>query len=125
MLLSPRWELPFSEVIDWTKAAIVADERLLFQVAQGPAHRVETGPRTREEPGISAPRLISVLIPMTCMCVFMILLQAPSLWGSHRIRERQRLLKVLRVSPEPFPASVSPSVQWDKLDQLISHDSHP
>ncbi|XP_019658431.1 exostosin-like 1 isoform X2 [Ailuropoda melanoleuca] len=32
VLLSPRWELPFSEVIDWTKAAIVADERLLFQV---------------------------------------------------------------------------------------------
>uniref|UniRef100_U3D9D1 Exostosin-like 1 n=1 Tax=Callithrix jacchus TaxID=9483 RepID=U3D9D1_CALJA len=32
VLLSPRWELPFSEVIDWTKAAIVADERLLLQV---------------------------------------------------------------------------------------------
>uniref|UniRef100_A0A2K5RQV5 Exostosin-like 1 n=1 Tax=Cebus imitator TaxID=2715852 RepID=A0A2K5RQV5_CEBIM len=32
VLLSPRWELPFSEVIDWTKAAIIADERLLLQV---------------------------------------------------------------------------------------------
>nr|XP_008527273.1 PREDICTED: LOW QUALITY PROTEIN: exostosin-like 1 [Equus przewalskii] len=32
VLLSPRWELPFSEVIDWTKAAIVTDKRLPFQV---------------------------------------------------------------------------------------------
>nr|XP_044625986.1 exostosin-like 1 isoform X3 [Equus asinus] len=29
---SPRWELPFSEVIDWTKAAIVTDKRLPLQV---------------------------------------------------------------------------------------------
>lgn len=35
VLLSPRWELPFSEVIDWTKAAVIADERLPLQVAQG------------------------------------------------------------------------------------------
>ena len=26
------WVLPFSEVIDWNKAAIWADERLIFQV---------------------------------------------------------------------------------------------
>ncbi|KAH3710441.1 hypothetical protein DPMN_069923 [Dreissena polymorpha] len=32
VLLSNEWELPFSEVIDWNKAAIWADERLLFQV---------------------------------------------------------------------------------------------
>jgi hypothetical protein len=32
VLLSNGWELPFSEVIDWKKAALWADERLLFQV---------------------------------------------------------------------------------------------
>lgn len=32
VLLSNGWELPFSEVIDWNKAALWADERLLFQV---------------------------------------------------------------------------------------------
>lgn len=32
VLLSNGWELPFSEVIDWSKAAVWGDERLLFQV---------------------------------------------------------------------------------------------
>ncbi|XP_052763303.1 exostosin-1b-like [Mya arenaria] len=32
VLLSNGWELPFSEVIDWNKAAMWGDERLLFQV---------------------------------------------------------------------------------------------
>ncbi|XP_015340959.1 exostosin-like 1 isoform X1 [Marmota marmota marmota] len=32
VLLSPCWELPFSEVIDWTKAAIIVDDRLPLQV---------------------------------------------------------------------------------------------
>ncbi|XP_062323851.1 exostosin-1 [Osmerus eperlanus] len=32
VLLSNGWELPFSEVIDWSKAAILGDERLLLQV---------------------------------------------------------------------------------------------
>lgn len=122
VLLSPRWELPFSEVIDWTKAAIVTDKRLPLQVAQGPAYGVGTGPVTWEDPGIPAPRLPSVLIPIPHLCILMILPPAPSLWGSHRIRWRQRLLGVLRASHEPLPASVSPSVQWDKLDQRISID---
>uniref|UniRef100_A0A8C4YW79 Exostosin-like 1 n=1 Tax=Gopherus evgoodei TaxID=1825980 RepID=A0A8C4YW79_9SAUR len=34
VLLSNGWELPFSEVIDWSKSAIVGDERLLLQVTQ-------------------------------------------------------------------------------------------
>ncbi|XP_073711744.1 exostosin-1 [Misgurnus anguillicaudatus] len=32
VLLSNGWELPFSEVIDWSKAAVIGDERLLLQV---------------------------------------------------------------------------------------------
>uniref|UniRef100_A0A3Q3GJM5 Exostosin-1a-like n=1 Tax=Labrus bergylta TaxID=56723 RepID=A0A3Q3GJM5_9LABR len=32
VILSNGWELPFSEVIDWRKAAIIGDERLLLQV---------------------------------------------------------------------------------------------
>uniref|UniRef100_A0A3Q3INQ2 Glycosyl transferase 64 domain-containing protein n=1 Tax=Monopterus albus TaxID=43700 RepID=A0A3Q3INQ2_MONAL len=33
-ILSNGWELPFSEVIDWRKAAIIGDERLLLQVGK-------------------------------------------------------------------------------------------
>ncbi|KAI3364099.1 hypothetical protein L3Q82_010927, partial [Scortum barcoo] len=32
VILSNGWELPFSEVIDWRKAAIIGDERLLLQL---------------------------------------------------------------------------------------------
>jgi len=32
VLLSNDWVLPFSEVIDWNRAALWADERLLLQV---------------------------------------------------------------------------------------------
>ncbi|NXL89308.1 EXT1C protein, partial [Alectura lathami] len=32
VLLSDGWELPFSEVIDWGKAAVVGSERLLLQI---------------------------------------------------------------------------------------------
>ncbi|KAL5014923.1 hypothetical protein ScPMuIL_009193 [Solemya velum] len=32
VVLSNGWELPFSEVIDWNRAAVWGDERLLFQV---------------------------------------------------------------------------------------------
>jgi len=32
VVLSNDWVLPFSEVIDWNKAAIAGDERLLLQV---------------------------------------------------------------------------------------------
>lgn len=34
VILSNGWELPFSEVIDWKKAAIIGDERLLLQVCR-------------------------------------------------------------------------------------------
>uniref|UniRef100_A0A8C3SCK1 Exostosin-like 1 n=1 Tax=Chelydra serpentina TaxID=8475 RepID=A0A8C3SCK1_CHESE len=36
VLLSNGWELPFSDAIDWSKSAIVGDERLLLQVTQRP-----------------------------------------------------------------------------------------
>ncbi|KAJ6663375.1 hypothetical protein lerEdw1_009454 [Lerista edwardsae] len=32
VLLSNGWELPFSEVIDWSRSAIIGDERLLLQI---------------------------------------------------------------------------------------------
>ena len=54
VLLSPRWELPFSEVIGWTKAAVVADERLPLQVAHGTATGVGTGLGMWGDPGIPA-----------------------------------------------------------------------
>ncbi|XP_029589581.1 exostosin-1 isoform X2 [Salmo trutta] len=34
VLLSNGWELPFSEIIDWSKAAVIGDERLLLQIIQ-------------------------------------------------------------------------------------------
>ncbi|XP_067929536.1 exostosin-1-like [Watersipora subatra] len=34
VLLSDNWELPFSEVIDWRKAAVWGDESLLYQLPQ-------------------------------------------------------------------------------------------
>ncbi|KAG1927322.1 tout-velu, isoform B [Pimephales promelas] len=32
VMLSNGWELPFSEVIDWNRAAVIGDERLLLQI---------------------------------------------------------------------------------------------
>ena len=34
VVLSNGWRLPFAEVIDWSEAVIVADERLLLQVPE-------------------------------------------------------------------------------------------
>ena len=34
MLLANDWELPFSEVIDWSQAAVVADERTLSRLPE-------------------------------------------------------------------------------------------
>lgn len=34
ILLANGWELPFSEIIDWTQTTIPADERLLLQVSE-------------------------------------------------------------------------------------------
>lgn len=32
VVLSNGWELPFSEIIDWNRATVIGDERLLLQV---------------------------------------------------------------------------------------------
>lgn len=42
VILSNGWELPFSEVIDWKKAAIIGDERLLLQVRREPLNKMTT-----------------------------------------------------------------------------------
>ena len=34
VVLADGWVLPFSELIDWSQAAVVADERLLLQVPE-------------------------------------------------------------------------------------------
>ena len=34
VVLSNDWVLPFSEVVDWNKAAVIGDERLLLQVGK-------------------------------------------------------------------------------------------
>ena len=34
MVLANDWKLPFSELIDWSEAAVVSDERLLLQLPE-------------------------------------------------------------------------------------------
>ena len=34
LVLSNDWKLPFSDVIDWNRALVLADERLLLQVSR-------------------------------------------------------------------------------------------
>lgn len=46
VLLSDGWELPFAEAIDWGKAAVVGNERLLLQV-----------PRLDSAPNLGGPHL--------------------------------------------------------------------
>jgi len=43
VILSNGWEFPFSEVIDWRKAAIIGDERLLLQVLKNTGKLNERG----------------------------------------------------------------------------------
>jgi len=58
VLLSNDWVLPFSEVIDWSKAAVLADERLLLQVTAGPCDSLICRHRQR---GWLGSRVVSVL----------------------------------------------------------------
>ncbi len=34
VVLADNWVLPFSELVDWTQAAVVVEERLLLQVPE-------------------------------------------------------------------------------------------
>ncbi|KAK6295207.1 hypothetical protein J4Q44_G00344330 [Coregonus suidteri] len=45
VLLSNGWELPFSEIIDWSKAAVIGDERLLLQEFQMWLQEISGGQR--------------------------------------------------------------------------------
>ena len=58
VLLSNDWVLPFSEVIDWSKAAVLADERLLLQVTAGPRDSLICRHRQR---GWLGSRVVSML----------------------------------------------------------------
>lgn len=86
----------------------MADERLPFQVAQGPAHRVGTGPRTWEKPGISTSRLVSVLVLISPYVYNHDFAPSPKLLGLPQDQKEAETPDSLRASPEPFPASVSP-----------------
>lgn len=43
VMLSNGWELPFSEIIDWNRAAVIGDERLLLQVSRASKLKPKAG----------------------------------------------------------------------------------
>lgn len=66
VMLSNGWELPFSEIIDWNRAAVIGDERLLLQVSRAS--------KLKPKAGSSSPVKVIVIKALSPVLMFLVIL---------------------------------------------------